>query len=59
METAFGLLKGRWRFFLKRLDNNLDYVPFTILACCILHNICPIKFAEDESELNAIIEKSR
>ncbi|XP_011859114.1 PREDICTED: putative nuclease HARBI1 [Vollenhovia emeryi] len=40
IERAFALLKGRWRR-LKYLDMNRDeMIPFTIIACCVLHNIC-------------------
>ena len=40
VERAIGLLKGRWRCPLKRLDNRLNNVSFIIIASCILHNIC-------------------
>jgi len=40
IERAFALLKGRWRR-LKFLDMKRDdMIPFVILACCVLHNIC-------------------
>ncbi|KAM0735785.1 Protein ALP1-like [Formica fusca] len=40
IERAFALLKGRWRR-LKYLDMNRDdMIPLTIIACCVLHNIC-------------------
>ena len=39
-EHAFGLTKGSWRVLLKRLDEDSDRVPSTIIACCVLHNIC-------------------
>ncbi|XP_011687395.1 PREDICTED: putative nuclease HARBI1 [Wasmannia auropunctata] len=40
IERAFGLLKGRFRR-LKYLDmHRTDLIPATILACCVLHNIC-------------------
>lgn len=40
IERAFSLLKGRFRR-LKYLDmNRTDLIPETILAACVLHNIC-------------------
>lgn len=40
IERAFALLKGRFRR-LKYLDmSRVDLIPATILACCVLHNIC-------------------
>jgi hypothetical protein len=38
VERAFGILKGRWRIPLKRIDLTLDNVPDVITAC----NICII-----------------
>ena len=43
IKRAFGVLKGRWRCQLKRLDNNLENIPDIILACCVLHNITQLK----------------
>ena len=43
IERAFGVLKGRWRCLLKRLDNNLENIPDIILACCVLYNITQLK----------------
>ena len=40
IERAFSLLKGRWRR-LKYLDMTmLAKIPYVIVACCVLHNIC-------------------
>ena len=40
VEQAFGLLKGRWRCLLNKLDESVEKVSSTIIACCTLHNIC-------------------
>ena len=37
---TFGMTKGRWRVLLKHLDEHSDRIPDTIIACCVLHNIC-------------------
>ncbi|KAK3909075.1 Protein ANTAGONIST OF LIKE HETEROCHROMATIN PROTEIN 1 [Frankliniella fusca] len=40
IERAFSLLKGRFRR-LKYLDmKRIDLIPATIIACCVLHNVC-------------------
>lgn len=40
IERAFALLFGRFRR-LKYLDMNcVEWIPNTVLSCCILHNIC-------------------
>ena len=49
---AFGVLKGRWRILLKRLDNCFINIPETILTCCIWHNFCQESGEEfDEPEI--------
>lgn len=40
MEQTFGLLKGRWRCLLNKLDESVEKVSSTVIACCILHNVC-------------------
>lgn len=39
IENTFGLLKGRFRR-LHMLDCNIDFAPYIVTACCVLHNIC-------------------
>ena len=51
-EHAFGLLKGRWRALLKRLDEDHWRTPNTIIACCVLHNICIIRGDEFDGDVN-------
>ncbi|KAI4375998.1 hypothetical protein MLD38_013800 [Melastoma candidum] len=38
---AIRLLKGRWKI-LEDLDVGINHVPQTIVACCVLHNLCQI-----------------
>ena len=42
VERAFGMLKGRWRILLKRIDVNLKNVPDLVSTCLVLHNMCII-----------------
>jgi len=54
IERAFGLLKGRWRSLLHVLAVNcVDFVPYHILACCVLHNICLLQ--KDELHMQEIV----
>ncbi|KAJ7967430.1 Harbinger transposase-derived nuclease [Quillaja saponaria] len=46
---AIGLLKGRWKI-LQDLNVGLNHAPQTIVACCVLHNLCQIA-REPEPEL--------
>ncbi|XP_071725287.1 protein ANTAGONIST OF LIKE HETEROCHROMATIN PROTEIN 1 [Rutidosis leptorrhynchoides] len=38
---AVSLLKGRWKI-LQNLNVGLSHAPQTIVACCVLHNLCQI-----------------
>lgn len=40
IERAFALLKGRFRRLKYLHMSCTDLIPFVILACCVLHNIC-------------------
>ncbi|GAA0160246.1 hypothetical protein LIER_16841 [Lithospermum erythrorhizon] len=40
-QEAIGLLKGRWKI-LQDLNVGLNHAPQTIVACCVLHNLCQI-----------------
>lgn len=41
VERSIGLLKGRWRFLLDKVPmRRTDLIPYYIISCCILHNIC-------------------
>ena len=46
VERAFGMLKGRWRILLKRMDVHLKNVPDLVSTCLLHHNICII-FGDD------------
>ena len=40
VERAFGMLKGRWRLLLKKVEQETRTLRKTVLAAYILHNIC-------------------
>ena len=49
VECSIGLLKMRWRRISGLCHlNNIEMVPFYVIACCILHNICLIRDEEFE-----------
>ena len=40
VESAFGLLKGRWRILYRKSESKKASVKWFALACIVLHNIC-------------------
>lgn len=40
IERAFGLLKGRWRLLLKKIEQRQTTVPRSVTAACVLHKFC-------------------
>ncbi|KYN26685.1 Putative nuclease HARBI1, partial [Trachymyrmex cornetzi] len=47
VERAIALLKGRWCYLLDKLSDyeyrpmtRTDLIPYYIVSCCVLHNIC-------------------
>jgi hypothetical protein len=42
VEKAFGILKGRWRILLKRIDMLLANIGDIFTTCICLHNLCII-----------------
>lgn len=47
IERAFALLKGRFRRLKYLHMSCIDLIPYVILACCVLHNIC-LEGCEDD-----------
>jgi hypothetical protein len=55
IEHAFALLKGRFRRLLHCLDMvHMEHVVKTVVACCVLHNICLI---HEENDLQMYIDE--
>lgn len=56
IERAFALLKGRFRRLKYLHMNRVNVIPKTILACCVLHNICLNKMDEEIDDDDEDIE---
>lgn len=55
IECAFALLKSRFRR-LKFLDMNIDeMIPYVIIACTVLHNVC--LDGVDENDIEDFIQE--
>jgi len=39
VERAFGILKGRWRILLEKIDMPLRNIPDIVIACLYLYNL--------------------
>ncbi|CAN8028555.1 unnamed protein product [Ixodes persulcatus] len=40
VENAFGRVKARFRFIMKRMECEVDNARLVVRACCILNNVC-------------------
>ncbi|XP_068689551.1 uncharacterized protein [Montipora foliosa] len=40
VERTFGMLKSRWRIMLKKIEQKTKTLKKTVIAACVLHNIC-------------------
>ena len=61
-ERAFGVLKGRFRILMKRMDVDLDNVVKTIITCCVLQNICQKRgdlYINDDEVLENVLINER
>eukprot|EP00112_Aurelia_sp_Birch-Aquarium-sp1_P016707 Seg381.22 transcript_id=Seg381.22/GoldUCD/mRNA.D3Y31 product="hypothetical protein" protein_id=Seg381.22/GoldUCD/D3Y31 len=46
VESAYGMLKGRWRVLLRKCESSAAQVKVVTLACMVLHNVC---ISQDDS----------
>lgn len=40
VERAFGMVKSRWRIVMKKIEQKTTTLKKTVIAACVLHNIC-------------------
>ena len=62
VERTFGLLKGRWRCLLERLDKDLVSVSSIIITCFLLHDIFQQNHdnhIDDNDVLENVLEQER
>ncbi|KAK0131529.1 hypothetical protein N1851_033784 [Merluccius polli] len=52
VECAFGRLKGRWQYLLKKMDVSISRVPTIVSSCFVLHNLCVSQGNECLEEVN-------
>ena len=52
VERAFGVLKGRRRILNTEVDEEISQVKVTVMACCVLHNICILQ--EDDTAIQPV-----
>ena len=53
---AYGQLKGRWRFLLRKSEGNLHEMKVATLTCMVLHNVCLDNGDTIPSKLNLTID---
>ena len=61
IERAFGMLKGRWRLLLGKVNLEPSFAARVVIACSVLHNICQDRreacedvvdpYSEDETQV--------
>ena len=64
VEQAFGVLKGRFRILLKRMDIGLENTVKTIITCCVLHNILSysityVSYIDDDNVFDQVLRNER
>ena len=57
VERAFGVLKGRWKIIMRRVDISLGYMTDVVSTCIVIHNMCTI--GKDTFDIEWIEEVER